>query len=93
MNEIIYEIITTIFLLIGFGGWSFVCVWLGYISGKDKGFDEGYYRGVQRERSKRVKDKIKLKYKTDVTTTYKGKPLKYAKNGLHNRLKGENNEI
>ena len=61
MGDIIYGIITTVILVVGIGGWSFVCFWLGYISGKEKGFDEGYRLGMEREKSKRVKDKIKLK--------------------------------
>ncbi len=35
------------------------------------------------------KQQNKVGVRTDVTTTHKGKPLRYAEKGLHNKLKGE----
>lgn len=35
---------------------------------------------------------IKEQDKTEPTTTYKGKPLKYSDNGLVNKLKGNNDK-
>ena len=54
------EIIITLIITIGLGGFAFISTWLGYIAGHSIGYDKGKKEGSIEE-LENVKDKINIK--------------------------------